>query len=153
MARQGRIYADFADSQWYAEPKRLARLGYLEARREPGRTRARTHYTLTESGRRALVEWAARPASFSKLQLEPAWRLLAADIAGEDRVLESLRALRTELADLYARLELAESVAPTIPHREKYLLLNHTLVRRILDAHREWLDDVERELQPRRRRK
>jgi hypothetical protein len=35
MARQGRIYGDFAESQWYAEPKRLARLGYLEARKEP----------------------------------------------------------------------------------------------------------------------
>jgi hypothetical protein len=29
MARQGRVYADFAKSQWCAEPKRLERLGYL----------------------------------------------------------------------------------------------------------------------------
>jgi hypothetical protein len=49
-ARQGRIYADFAESQWYAEPKRLARLGYLASRTEPGRTRPRTHYTLTVRG-------------------------------------------------------------------------------------------------------
>ena len=50
MARQGRIYWDAADSQWYAEPKRLERLGYLSARTEPGQTRPRTHYSLTEQG-------------------------------------------------------------------------------------------------------
>jgi hypothetical protein len=29
MARSGRIYWDAADSQWYAEPKRLEALGHL----------------------------------------------------------------------------------------------------------------------------
>ena len=29
------------ESQYYVEPKRLARLGYLDARKEPGRTRER----------------------------------------------------------------------------------------------------------------
>ena len=30
-------------SQWYAEPKRLAELGYLRAEKAPGRTHERTH--------------------------------------------------------------------------------------------------------------
>jgi DNA-binding PadR family transcriptional regulator len=148
MTRRGRAYADFADSQWYAEPKRLERLGYLRSAKEPGRTRPRTRYTLTDRGREALREWMREPARFSRMQLEPAWRLLAADLTGEAAVLESLRPLRGEIAELLARLDLAEEVARTIPHRERYLMLNHRLARRILQAHADWLDEVERELDP-----
>jgi hypothetical protein len=39
MVRRGRILDWAGESQYYAEPKRLARLGYLEARKEPGKTR------------------------------------------------------------------------------------------------------------------
>ena len=151
MARQGRIYADFAESQWYAEPKRLEKLGYLASRKEPGRTRPRTHYTLTDRGLDALREWMREPARFSRVQMEPAWRLLAADLVGEQAVLESLCALRDEIADLLARLDVAEAMAPSIPHRERYLLLNHRLARRIIEAHARWLDEVEAMLMSRRR--
>jgi DNA-binding PadR family transcriptional regulator len=146
MARQGRSYGEFADSQWYAEPKRLERLGYLSSRKEPGRTRPRTFYTLTDKGREALRDWMREPAPFSRIQMEPAWRLLAADLVGDEAVLESLRPLRSEIADLLARIDVGEAVARTIPHRERYLLLNHRLARRIVQAHAEWLDEVEREL-------
>ena len=148
IARQGRIYADFAESQWYAEPKRLARLGYLRAQKEPGKTRERTRYTLTSNGRRALLAWMDDPVRFSRIQLEPAWRVLAADIVGEEAARRGVAGLRSEIADLYARLDVAEAAAATLPHREKYLLLNHRLARRIVDAHAEWLDEVERELSP-----
>ena len=60
MARRGRILDWAGESQYYVEPKRLAKLGYLEARQEPGRTRPRTVYSLSEQGRDALREWAAR---------------------------------------------------------------------------------------------
>ena len=148
MARQGRIYSDFAESQWYSEPKRLEQLGYLSSRKEPGRTRERTHYTLTERGHEALRAWMNEPSGFSRIQMEPAWRLLAADLVGEDAALESLRGLRDHIADHSARLDVAEAMAPTIPHRERYLLLNHGLARRIVEAHADWLDEVERELRP-----
>jgi DNA-binding PadR family transcriptional regulator len=146
MARQGPIYGSFAESQWYAEPKRLEKLGYLRSRKEPGRTRPRTHYRLTDKGRRAIRSWMREPARFSRIQMEPAWRLLAADLAGEEAVLESLQALREQIADLRARLDVGEAVAPTIPGRERYLMLNHGLARRIVDAHADWLDEVERTL-------
>lgn len=148
MARQGRVYGEFADSQWYAEPKRLERLGYLRSRKEPGRTRPRTHYTLTKKGRDALAAWMEEPTGFSRIFMEPAVRLLAADLVGEGAVLASLSALREEIADLRARLDVAEQMAQTLPHRERYLRLNHALAGRIVDAHAAWLDDVERELKP-----
>ena len=58
MARRGRLLDWAGESQYYVEPKRLAKLGYLEARSEPGRTRARTVYALTEKGLEALREYA-----------------------------------------------------------------------------------------------
>lgn len=146
MARQGRIYGEFAESQWYAEPKRLARLGYLSASTEPGQTRPRTEYTLTERGLGALREWMREPSGFSRIFMEPAVRLLDADLVGEEAVLESLAGLRGEIADLRARLDTAVEIAHTLPHRERYLLLNHSLARRIVDAHEQWLDEVEQTL-------
>jgi PadR family transcriptional regulator AphA len=154
MARSGRVYWDAAESQWYAEPKRLAGLGLLNARKEPGQTRPRTHYTLTETGRDALAEWMKEPARFPRIQHGAIGRLLAADIVGERAVLDSLRTLRDEIADISTRLDAAEAIAATIPSRETYLLLNHRLARRIVQAHADWLDEVERHLEsrPRRRR-
>src|SRR5690349_17320311 len=146
MARQGRIYAAAADSQYYAEPKRLERLGYLASRKEPGRTHARTHYTLTEQGLEALRDWARRPVRFPRALVEGVVRLLAADLVGEQPVREGILGLRTELDELDELLDVADAVAGELPHREKYLRINHRLARRLVDAHRVWVDEVEREL-------
>ena len=50
----GRIYRSASASHYYAEPKRLERLGYLSSSKEPGRTRERTVYQLTGKGLDAL---------------------------------------------------------------------------------------------------
>src|SRR5581483_1277084 len=75
MARRGRILAWAGESQYYVEPKRLAQLGYLEARREPGKTRDRTVYTLTEKGLEALRAWAQTPLEFTPVKSELLLRL------------------------------------------------------------------------------
>jgi DNA-binding PadR family transcriptional regulator len=152
MARRGRIYAYGAASQYYAEPKRLARLGYLSARKEPGKTRERTHYTLTEKGLAALRGWGPKPTPFPRVDHQGITRVLAADLIGEEPVRSSISALRAEIADVSARLDEGEAVAETLPHRKKYLLLNLRLARRLLEAHLDWVDEVERELAPRRHR-
>ena len=146
MARQGRIYAAAAESQYYAEPKRLERLGYLRSRKEPGRTRERTHYELTDKGVDALREWMSEPASAPRVHTEAIVRLLAADLVGEAPVRESLAGMRAEIADLRTRLDVGEAAAETLPHRRKYLQLNIRLAHAVLDAYTAWLDDVEREL-------
>jgi DNA-binding PadR family transcriptional regulator len=151
MARQGRVYASAAESQYYAEPKRLAKLGYLQAERQPGKTHERTHYRLTAKAYQALRAWAGEPVTFPGIPTAPIVRLLAADLVGEQPVLESLRSLRDDITDLLARLDVAEAVAATLPQRQKYLLLNHALARRVLQAHLEWLDGIERELAPKSR--
>jgi len=146
MARRGKIYTAAAESQFYAEPKRLERLGYLVSREEPGRTHARTHYSLTEKGLAALRAWAAGPVRFPRVLHEGVVRLLAADLVGEEPVRESIAAMRSELDELDGLLDAADGIAGTLPHREKYLRLNHRLARRLIRAHREWVEDVEREL-------
>jgi len=146
MMRQGRVYQSAAESQYYAEPKRLERLGYLRSRKVPGRTHDRTHYELTPKGIDALREWMAERPDYPRLAADPILRLLAADLVGEPAVRESLLSMRDDLADLGARLDDAEAVADTLPHREKYLRLNHRLARRVVDAYAEWLDEIEREL-------
>jgi DNA-binding PadR family transcriptional regulator len=146
MARQGRIYAAAAESQYYAEPKRLERLGYLSSRREAGRTHERTHYSLTDQGLEALRAWARGPVRFPRVLHEGVVRLLAADLVGEEPVRESIAGLRDELDELDGLLDRAEETAAALPHREKYLRINHRLARRLVAAHREWIADVEREL-------
>ena len=152
MARQGRIYDWAGESQYYVEPKRLAKLGYLEARKEPGKTRERTVYTLTDKGHEALREWAETPVHFPRLQHEALTRLLAADLVGEKKTRESIDTLREDIADLSARLDEAEASAESLPHRRKYLLLTNSFLRRVLDLHLEFVDEVERKLARKRRR-
>jgi DNA-binding PadR family transcriptional regulator len=148
MAGQGRILDWAGESQYYVEPKRLAMLGYLEARKEPGRTRERTVYTLTEKGREALAEYALTPVTVTPLKSDPLLRLLICDLVGEKATRESLATLREDIADLRARLEDSERRAGELPHREKYLLLVTDFLRGFLRLHEELVDNVERELAP-----
>lgn len=146
MMRQGRVYWAAAESHYYAEPKRLERLGYLRSRKQPGKTRERTHYLLTDQGRQAIADWVAAPSGFPRIQHEAVVRVLAGDLVEDEAILSSLAGLRAELDELSARLDAAEETASTLLHRERYLRLVHRLGRALLRVHREWADDVEREL-------
>ena len=148
FARRGRIFDWAGESQYYAEPKRLARLGYLEARKEPGKTRERTVYRLTDKGIEALRDYARTPAKFTPLKSEPLVRLLIADLVGEKVTRESLVALRDDLTDLHARLDESVASAAALPHRSAYLLIATDFLRRYLELHEELVERVERELAP-----
>jgi DNA-binding PadR family transcriptional regulator len=143
MAEAGRVYWDAAPSQWYAEPKRLERLGLLTSRKEPGRTRQRTHYELTDAGRAALAEWVRTPAVLPRIQNEPIVRLLAADLVAPDAVLEGLRALRSQLDEADEQVRRALDVAQQLPQRRHLLELNHRYAARQLALQREWLREAE----------
>jgi DNA-binding PadR family transcriptional regulator len=152
MAKRGRMLAWAGESQYYTEPKRLAKLGYLEARTEPGRTRPRTVYQLTDQGLDALSEYARTPVTIAPLRSEPLLRILLADLVGEEVTRASMATLRDDIEDIWRRLDDAEQSARALPHREKYLLLVTSFLRRLLDLHLELVDEVERELGPRRSR-
>ena len=146
MARRGRILDWAGESQYYVEPKRLARLGYLEARQEPGRTGPRTVYSLTDQGLEALREWARTPVRLTPVKSEPLIRLLVADLVGEDLTRTSLATLRDDAADLIERLDESAQAAEGLPHRRRALLLVNDFLRRLVDLHLELVDEAEREL-------
>jgi DNA-binding PadR family transcriptional regulator len=148
MVRRGRMLDWAGESRYYVEPKRLAALGYLEARKEPGRTRERTVYSLTDKGLEALREWARTPVGFTPLKSEALLRVLITDLVGEATTRASIATLREDIAELSARLAETEAGAAILPHRRKYLLLVVGFLHRLLDLHLELVDEVERELEP-----
>jgi DNA-binding PadR family transcriptional regulator len=148
MARSGRMLDWAGESQYYVEPKRLAKLGYLETRKEPGKTRERTVYSLTDEGMEALREYARTPVHFTPVKSDALLRLLIADLVGEEPTRESLITLREDIAELSAQLDEGEARAQELPHRSKYLLLVFGFLRGLLDLHLGLVEEVERELAP-----
>ena len=145
MAKQGRFLAWAGESQYYVEPKRLAKLGYLEARKEPGKTRERTVYTLTENGLDALREWARTPLRFTPFKSEALLRTLATDLVGEDAVREGFATLRDDLEDMRTRVEATAERAKALPHREKYLNLGLEFIEGLIGLYEELLEKVEQD--------
>ena len=146
MARRGRLLDWAGESQYYTEPKRLARLGYLEAHKVPGRTRERTIYTITDKGLRALRDWAKTPLTVTPVKSEALVRLLIADLVGEASTRAAFNTLRDDIDELRVRLEEAEGQADALPHRRQYLLMVYDFLERLLELHEGLADEVEREL-------
>ena len=119
--------------------------------KEPGKTRERTVYTLTEKGHDALRAYAQTPVRFTPLKSDPLLRLLICDLVGEPVTRSSVLTLREDIADLMLRLDDAEETARAIEHRSKYLLLVIDFLRRYLDLHLDLVDQVEREFSATRR--
>ena len=147
MADEGPVYWDAAPSQWYAEPKRLAAMGLLSARKEPGLTRERTHYSLTIEGIRALQAWVRTPASLPRMQHETVIRLMAGSIVPPEAVLGGLGAIRDEVAAALAAFDAnRERWERGRPANRAFLDVNDRYARRLLALQLEWLDEAERAL-------
>jgi DNA-binding PadR family transcriptional regulator len=149
LAKDGRMLAWAGESQYYTEPKRLAKLGYLAARKEAGKTRQRTVYELTDKGLDALAEYARTPVAFTPVKSDALQRLLICDLVGEDVTRASLSTLRDEIADIEARLDEAERRARELPHRSKYLLMVTGFLRELLELHGHLVEQVERDFRAR----
>src|SRR6201997_4607919 len=135
LAKRGRFFNWAGESQYYTEPKRLAKLGYLSARKEPGKTRERTVYTLTDKGLDALRDYAQTPVAFTPLKSDALLRLLICDLVGEEVTRASIATLRDDIADLESRLAEAEQSAHQLAHRGKDLLLVTTVRGGLPDLH------------------
>src|SRR6266550_302832 len=94
MAQQGRILDWAGESQYYVEPKRLAKLGYLDAHKEPGKTRERTVYTLNDKGLEALRDYAQTAVHLQPFKSELLTRLLICDLVGERPTRDAIATLR-----------------------------------------------------------
>jgi PadR family transcriptional regulator AphA len=146
MRQGGPVYWGGAPSRLYAEPKRLAKLGYVSATTVPGRTNPRTIYRLTDTGRAALHGWLTAPARFPRIKNEAHLRLLAGDLLTDREIIDSFRGMLPELEMLADTVEEMYTRAELVPHRARYLRLSHAYARKLVALHREWITEIEREL-------
>lgn len=89
-----------AESNVYAEPRRLVAAGLATAREEWNGQRRRTVYSITEAGRAALVEWLASPSARQRYECEALVKVLFAENGTREELLASIRALGEDAADI-----------------------------------------------------
>lgn len=94
MRRNLHYFWPRAESNLYAEPKRLVEAGFARASSEPVGQRPRTVYSITPKGRRALGRWLGEPASESRLESETLVKLAFAGNGSKQDLLHTLRRYR-----------------------------------------------------------
>jgi DNA-binding PadR family transcriptional regulator len=136
LTRQMRLSLHYvwprAESNVYAEPKRLVAVGLAEAREEWTGGRRRTIYSITEAGRAALADWLASPSSRARYESEAVLKVFFAENGTQEDLLASIRAIR---ADALAAVEHFQRIADPYeagegPYPERFALA--ALVARLL---------------------
>ena len=146
LAQRGRMLAWAGESQYYTEPKRLARLGYLDARKEPGKTRERTVYTLTDKGLVALRAYARTPVTIPPFKSDALLRLLVADLVGEKVTRASLETLRPRSPTCASGWTRATAGLPACPTARSTCTSSTASCAGSSICTSELVDDVERQL-------
>lgn len=85
-----------AESNVYAEPRRLVDAGLATAREEWNGQRRRTVYEITEAGRAALAAWLTAPSSQPRYENEALVKVMFAENGSRDDLLKSIRAIAAE---------------------------------------------------------
>ena len=96
MKRNLHYFWPRAESNLYAEAKRLVAGGWAHARSRPVGQRRRTVYSITAKGRRALGLWLRQPAAPPTLEAEPLVKFTFAENTSKQHVLENVRRFRGE---------------------------------------------------------
>jgi PadR family transcriptional regulator, regulatory protein AphA len=108
MRRNIHYFFPRAESQVYAEPKRLVELGLASSATEMTGKRARTVYSITEAGRVELARWLASPVSKGpQLEFEALLRVMLAPFGREEDLAATLQQVRDDIAGL---LELGDRI-------------------------------------------
>lgn len=97
MRRNLHYFWPRAESNLYAEPKRLVGGGFAAARSEPVGRRRRTVYSITEKGGRALERWLREPAGESRLESETLVKIMFAPYGSKSDLLAHLYRFLNEL--------------------------------------------------------
>lgn len=112
-----------AESNIYAEPKRLVEGGFAGVRSRPQGKRPRTVYSITPDGRKALEHWLGKPASASRLESEALVKLMFAANGSKRDLLTTLQRFcddaesrRSELAAIFQEYLRGEDPFPERVH-------------------------------------
>jgi DNA-binding PadR family transcriptional regulator len=87
-----------AESNVYAEPKRLVAVGLAESRKESTGERPRTVYSITPAGRAELADWLASPSRPQRYESEAVLKVFFAENGTLEDMLASIRAIRDDAA-------------------------------------------------------
>jgi PadR family transcriptional regulator, regulatory protein AphA len=102
LRRSLRHFWPRAESNVYAEPKRLVEAGLARAEVEATGKRARTIYAITTAGQRALSDWLATRSAPSRVESEALVKVLFGNLASKDEMLTNLRRIAAEAAETQA---------------------------------------------------
>ncbi|HEX7276577.1 MAG TPA: PadR family transcriptional regulator [Acidimicrobiales bacterium] len=91
-----------AESNLYAEPKKLVALGLATAAPEKVGNRPRTVYTITAEGQAALAEWIPEPAGGPVLEWEALLKVFFAEHGSKDDLLGAIEGARAWTEDRLA---------------------------------------------------
>jgi PadR family transcriptional regulator, regulatory protein AphA len=109
LAKQMRMGWDYfwprAESNVYAEPKRLVAAGLAESRREATGERQRTVYSITEAGRAELEAWLASSSSRQRYESEAVLKVFFAENGTLEHLLTSIQTIRDEAAAAVAHFQ------------------------------------------------
>src|SRR5262245_23598394 len=96
MRRSLHFFWPRAESNLYAEPKRLVEAGLAEAREEWNGDRKRTVYSITARGREELRGWLRTASAPPRLESEPHLRLLYANYGSKEDLLAALEQMQNQ---------------------------------------------------------
>lgn len=80
-----------AESAVYREAKRLASMGLIKGKKEYTGKRARTIYSITESGKTELQKWLGTPVAPFSMDFEAILRIFIAPLGTKDELMDTLR--------------------------------------------------------------
>jgi PadR family transcriptional regulator AphA len=106
MRRNLHYFWPRAESNIYAEPKRLVAAGLARSRTEPTGSRPRTVYSVTAAGRHALERWLRLPAADLRLETEALVKVMFAPYGSKQGLLAQLDGIRTDAEARQATLRL-----------------------------------------------
>lgn len=110
-----------AESNVYAEPKRLVAAGLATAAVEQTGKRERTVYTITPAGRAALQHWLGQGNGGSRFESEALLKVLFATEGSREDLLRHIQAMRDEARETLAFCEVlaADYLGGTSPFQER----------------------------------
>lgn len=151
MRRDLHFFWPRAESNLYAEPKKLVAHGLAQAASQPRGLRRRTVYSITPAGRRALTAWLDTPAAPPRWESESLIKLVFATHVSRDQLLEHLRRFREQASA--RRQEVAAVFEPYLhgdepfPDRTHVNVLAARLVLDIANTEEAWADHAIKEVE------
>ncbi|MGQ0826721.1 MAG: PadR family transcriptional regulator [Actinomycetota bacterium] len=148
LRRNMRFFWPRAESQIYQEVKALVGRGWARDRRTFVGRRARTSYSITADGRRALKTWLASPPKPTALECEPLLRVFLADFGTREQVYAAVEQIRNDADAILdvGRVVGAEYVAGSAPFQDQIHV--RALIFDFLSSHArmllDWADRTEK---------